>query len=278
MALEFKDSSTWEVIAQEPDLDLLLGRFSAHVRVSRPISSGTVEAYMLDVTTLGKWAAANDKSVIDLSAAELSQYAKERLASGASPATVSRHLSSYRQFYAYLVSAGAVERNPTDGLRRPKLGPRRRRLLSDDVIEAVLQPSVLRPWSSAAEYRAERDHTIVCLLCGTSLPISSIRLLQWRQIDWSWGVIKCSTRQQGERRYVLSAALLEALGALRKHAEATLVDSDPKYCFTTATELPMTRQGFCQRIRKWGADIGLDEPLTPSALRRTGLDRAAKPI
>ena len=274
MALEGNASSIPEFSAQEPDLDQLLGRFSAHARESRQISSSTVDAYRLDLAVLGKWAAANHRSLAELTAADLSQYVQGRFASGASPATVSRHLSSWRQFYAYLVLAGVAESNPTDGLRISGAVRRRRKLLSDEVIEAILQPSVLRSWSPAAEYRAERDHTIVGLLCGTTLPISSIRLLQWRQIDWGSGMINCSTRQQGERSYALSAALLVALGDLRKHMEVTLVEPDPQYCFTTATERPMTRQGFCQRIRKWGADLGLDEPLTPSALRRVGQARS----
>ncbi|MEO8223351.1 MAG: hypothetical protein ABI661_00980 [Gammaproteobacteria bacterium] len=72
--------------------------------------------------------------------------------------------------------------------------------------------------------------------------------------------------------YRLCDDATSALQALQKQAE--LVEQRSDYCFPTARGTPMTRQGLCQRIRKFGVAVGAHRNVTPMALRRSVPRRA----
>ena len=251
----------------EARLDAVLQRFTHSIQAARPISAATVAAYAMDVTALRKWADVFDKSLVSLDTSELREYLAARVAAGARPATVARQLTSYRHFYSYLTGVGAVARDPTAGLRIAARARQRPRALSTAVREAVIQPPDGRLPGGLTDYRLHRDHAMVSLLCTTSMPVSAVRELKWQQIDWTGSVIWRSASQTGGRSYQLGAAPRAALAALRTRHKLER-SGDIEYCFPTAHGSPLTRQGFCQRVRKYGADLGLHVVLTPTALRR----------
>lgn len=238
----------------------------------RQASPSTREAYRLDVTMLSRWAVAQNKNLLSLDADDLTRYLHERFRQGTHPSTLARHRSSCRRFYAFLVSQGVVPHNPAEKVTAPRVAPRSRRLVPDDVLGRVLHPRPLPAASAASAFRAQRDHVIVCMLYDTALGISEIRLLRWQQINEQWKVVVVPGRKGGSRSFVLSARLLDALRELRRRMAAWGLDAgDTPYCFPTSTGLPMSRQAMCFAVRKWTGQCEPQEAITPSTLRQTGL-------
>lgn len=248
-----------------------LGLFAQRTIEERRVSASTLEAYTLDMAALSRWAVAQKKDLLCLSAGDLTRYLKERLEQGAHPSTLARHLSSCRRFYAFLINEGALAANPAATVPAPQVTRHEPRRVPDDVLGKMLRPRLCPEASPASAYRARRDHTIVCMLYGTSLGISDIRLLRWPQIDEQRHVIRVRHRNGEVRSFVLDARLLATLKALRGCvATASLDQGDSSYCFPTASGMPMTRQALCQVVRKWAQDCGWEEVITPSALRQSG--------
>jgi len=235
----------------------------------RHVSASTLEAYTLDLAMLSRWAAGRGVDLVELTSADLTGYVVERAAQGIQLSTLARHLSSFRRFYSFLVSRAGIARNPADAVpvphaARPPSGPVR-----DDVVRSLLRAPRRQFSSPAMEHRARRDHAIVCMLYGTDLAISDVRLLRWQQIDEHWHVIRAPLRSGALRSFVIDASLLGLLKALHDAAGNDGFDSARSaYCFPTASGLPMTRQALCHAVRRWASECG--QAITPSAIRRTG--------
>ena len=248
-----------------------LGVFTEWTLAERRVRASTVEAYTLDLAVLSRWAAGNNKDLLRLDSADLRSYAGARLEQGIAPSTLSRHLSSCRRFYSFLVSQGVLTANPAAGVLAPRVTRHAPPLVPDDVLGKLLRARVRQAVSPGSAYRSRRDHIIVWMLYGTRMGVSDIRVLRWPQIDEQRQVIRVPVRGGTVRNFVLDARLLVALKALRGAvATAGFNQTESAYCFPTACGLPMTRQALCHVVRKRAKEFGPHANVTPSALRQSG--------
>ncbi|MEO7386999.1 MAG: site-specific integrase [Gammaproteobacteria bacterium] len=237
----------------------------------RRVSANTLDAYARDLASLSRWAADQERDLLEFATADLARYVLDRTAQGRQPSTLARHLSTFRRFYAFLVSRGVMAVNPGATVVAPQDRRLASGLVQDEVLRSVLRPTGRQFVSPAAAYRAERDRTMVWMLYSTRLGISDVRLLTWGQVDEHRAIVRAPLRTGAVRSYGLDTTLLAALRTLRQAGDrAGFVPGDRAYCFATASGLPMTRQALCHLVRKWATDCGQAEPVTPSALRHTG--------
>lgn len=247
--------------------------FTGSALRERRITASTLEAYTLDLAMLSRWAAGQDRGLLKLGPADLTRYMVERTAQGIQLSTLARHLSSFRRFYGFLQGHGAIAANPAQAVPVPHAPRRRYGLLRDDVLRVLLRPPRPPFPSRASACRRQRDHAIVCMLYGTGLGISDVRLLCWQQIDERRKVVRVPLRSEGLRSFVLDATVLMALRAWRDTASLEAIGPEMSaYCFPTASGLPMTRQALCHLVRRWARECGLVQVITPSVLRQTGRD------
>lgn len=249
------------------------GRFIQNAHAERRVSASTLEAYKLDLAMASRWAEHEQRDVAGLSTADLTRYVAERARQGTLPSTIARQLSSLRRFYSFLVNQGVVAFNPAAAVILAKSGRPQPSLVGDAVVRSLLQPPGRKPLSPVSAYRSRRDHAIICMLYGTSLGISDVRLLRWQQIDADWQVVRVPMRNGELRSIFLDATLLAALRSLREFSAAGFSPPESPYCFPTASGSPMTRQALCHLVRKWASARGQEQVVTPSALRRTGRAR-----
>ncbi|MEQ1800954.1 MAG: site-specific integrase [Gammaproteobacteria bacterium] len=251
--------------------DEWIDRFTRSARDERHVSASTLEAYGLDLAILSRWAAGRGKHLDALSTADLTGYVVERAAEGIQLSTLARHMSSFRRFYAFLVHHGAVALNPAAAVLVPQGLRPGSGLVRAEVVRSLLRAPRGDFVSPASAYRARRDHAIVCMLYGTGLGISDVRLLRWQQIDEHWHVVRVPLRDGAIRSFVLDETLMGILKTLHESAATNgFSPAQGAYCFPTASGLPMTRQALCHVVRKWASECGQEQGVTPSALRQTG--------
>lgn len=255
---------------------VLLAAFIQHVQERYRVAVPTIEAYTLDLTMLARWAFGQHKGLGDLGADDLVRYLDERQKQGIRPATLARHLSSYRRFYSFLVDQGVVSVSPVARVEGMRVLRRAQQLLSDPAIALLMQSPVQDSDHAGADYRAQRDHAIVCMLFGTRLPVSAIRQLRWEQLDVQRRIVSVFLRNGSLRVSPLDDALLAALAALRSRIAITgFARLDTPFCFPTAAGRPMTRQALGHVIQRRAQACGVREPVTPSAIRQAGLAQQA---
>lgn len=248
-----------------------VARFAQRMREEHRVRASTLEAYTCDIALLSRWAVKEQISLLRLTGADLARYLSERLDRGTRVSTLDRQLSSWRRFYAFLVSQGALAASPVATVRGPRVIRQEPRQVPDELLSKLLQPASARDASSGSAYRAHRDHAIVWTLYASGLGVSDVRLLRWPQVDESSLVIDVPHGDGPALSVVLDAQGREVFRALRGSAAAAGPEQGTtSYCFPTASGLPMSRQALCHVVRKWAENCGSAVVVTPSMLRQTG--------
>ncbi|MGE4338416.1 MAG: tyrosine recombinase XerC [Pigmentiphaga sp.] len=141
----------------------------------RRYSPHTVAAYRRDAAPLRELAVSKPAAQID--AADLRRLLAQAHAAGASPRSLARRLSSWRQFFQWLSRHEALAANPTDGLRAPRRGRELPKALAVDQTQALLEQAGRRPAEAGdAETRAtaSRDLAMAELLYSSGLRLSEL--------------------------------------------------------------------------------------------------------
>jgi len=252
--------------------------FTDSVRRER-VSASTLEAYSLDLAMLARWATSRGQDLLALSTADLTRYVAERVGQGTQLSTLARHRASFRRFYAFLISHGSLALNPAVALSLPQAPGIPSRPVRDEVLRVLLQSPPRRPQlARTSAYRVQRDHAIVCMLYGTELGISDVRLLRWQQIDEHRKRVRAPMRNGALRTYDLDPALIASLAAVREGwSSAGFEHAESSYCFPTASGLPMSRQALRHVVQRWAKERGQSGTVTPSALRQTGRAAQSRP-
>jgi site-specific recombinase XerD len=242
-----------------------------HLRTARRVSASTFEAYSQDLAGVARWANLRQLDLLGLGAQDLERYLVDRRASGIRPASLARHMSACRQFFWFLMARGVTTANPAAGIRvhlpRPVPGPPFE-VRSLRGLETPRPAPDLMPVDAVRMYR---DHAIVCLLAETTLGVSDVRLLLWAEVLVGERRVRVRRRNGQVRSVPMGDDSVAALGALDR-ARASLPPhlSTCPYCFPTLAGLPLSRQAFCQRVRRWASERGSQRVVTPTVLRQAG--------
>jgi integrase/recombinase XerC len=153
-------------------LPTAVGPFLDELARQRRLSPHTITAYRSDLAELAELT--GGKPLPQLLAADI-RHALARLhAGGLAPASLSRKLSAWRRFFAWLGGRGEVAGNPAAGIRAPRRAKRLPKALAPD------QAVQLAGHEPAAAPLAWRDKAMVELLYSSGLRLSELVALDWR--------------------------------------------------------------------------------------------------
>lgn len=133
---------------------------------------------------------------------DVAGYTREALERSA-PKTVILHLNLLHDVFKTARAEELVESNPVDGAERPKVPPRRWRILEPVEIRRVLQ-----------EFSDEQARTIFLTLVLTGVRRFELQALRWHDLDLLEGVLRVrdSKSEEGVRSIALSPSLVDELG------------------------------------------------------------------
>jgi integrase/recombinase XerC len=120
-------------------LDAALAAFRCHIEAERGLSRHTVRAYIGDVSSLLRYAAAARVTALDeLDIGLLRGWLGQQHGSGGSRATLARRAAAARTFTAFACARGLMDADPGPLLGTPKAPRRLPDVLSQDQVSAVL--------------------------------------------------------------------------------------------------------------------------------------------
>jgi integrase/recombinase XerD len=150
-------------------LDMLLGE--------RGVSANTRAAYQADLAHLAEFlrrasASPEDATPEDATTDQLRSYfhSLNEGAGAAAPRTVGRRMSSFRQFYRFLLSEGRRQDDPIAALDAPGLGRPLPKLLSEGEVAGLIEP----PGSADETPQSLRFALLIELLYGSGLRVSEL--------------------------------------------------------------------------------------------------------
>jgi integrase/recombinase XerD len=238
-------------------------RFLGFCRIEKGLAANSQAAYQADLQRFVEFAQhRSDGAIPDAEA--LRQYIDSLYTAGLGGRTVARHLSTLRNFYAFLLREGSITLDPTEHLGSPRQWQKIPKFLNLEEIERLSQsPDTHRPTGL-------RDHAMIELLYATGLRVSELCSLNMGDLEPDIGVLRTTGKGRKQRMIPVGKEALAAVRAYLENGRPAILKSRPsRYLFVTARGGPMTRQAFWKLLRGHGRKAGVFHGLTPHTIRHS---------
>ena len=230
----------------------------------RKISYNTEISYQRDLNKAAEYFASQEVGdLTKATATNLNAYLLHLEKSRMSPATVSRNIASLHSFYQFLLRERRIERDPSAGLKPPKVEKKAPEILTEEEAGRILQEP------NTKTDKGLRDRAMLCLLYTTGIRVSELVHLKAEDVDLKAGVVSCT--ENGKTREI--PLLPEAAEALKEYMDSSrerlLRGNESEYLFSNCSGTPMSRQGFWKVLKGYASDAGISKDITPHTLRHS---------
>ena len=242
-----------------------LPSFQDHLSLEAGHSANTIEAYQRDLSRLVSFAAS--KGITEprgLTTPLLREFIFLLKDLGLSGATIRRHISSVRTWFAFLAAEGLVERDPSDRLETPK----RWRTLPDTLSVEEVDRLLAAP--QVEETLAWRDRALLELAYGAGLRVSELCDMGLTDLLLGDGLVRAFGKGRKERLVPVGRSLVSALSVYLHTTRAELDrGASQGRVLLNARGKPLSRVGAWGIVKKRAAEAGITKRVTPHTLRHT---------
>jgi len=254
-------------------------RFEEYLYGERNMSTHTMRNYMREVGDFRLFLI-EDQSTGEGAEPDLSEVDRKsvrrylaRSGENLAPASLSRKLSALRTFFKFLVREGAMQTNPADGIRGPKLPKTISERLSVDEIFALIDtPDKSTPLG-------KRDHAWLELLYATGMRVGELVKLNLEDVDLEEGMARIRGKGRKERMSPLTPKAVAAIKDYLPERTQLLKSGNRKSSIAnqksqTALFLNyrggrLTERGIRKLLDRYIIKCSLTRHVSPHALRHT---------
>lgn len=182
-----------------------------------------------------------------------------------SRATIARRIASLRSMYRYLQRQQKVDKDPTDGLKGPKLDQNLPHFLSQEDIDNLLNAP------TGETLMCLRDRAILETLYSAGLRVSELVALNQEYLDMNDGTAVVRGKGKKERIALLGPQAIKAVKDYldeRKRQKNIKVKENPAI-FLNKNGTRLTTRSVGRLLEKYIKSAGLDGRTTPHTLRHT---------
>ena len=247
------------------EMNQLLERFLAYLRVNRNASPYTVKNYGTDIGQFLDYCRAEGVSSLgQVDRALLRRYLSELDDVGYVKASIARRVAELRSFGDFLVREGVVEHNPFRVVSAPRIPKRLPQYLTVAELEALLAaPDTSTPLGL-------RDRAIIEVLYAAGLRVSELVGLDLADVDLAQAQVRVVGKGSKERVGLLGRPAVHAVRAYLEGGRPALAGRQP----TSALWLNhrggrLTVRGVALILDKAGKQAGVRTHVSPHVLRHT---------
>ncbi len=243
-----------------------IDNFLSYLYSERNLAPQTIEAYSYDLHRLAEYLSDGKEDVVsqveDVDAWALKDYvAALKEEHDLKPTSLSRHISSIRSFFKFLLLREFIETNPALRLHMPKKAKRLPVFLSPVEVQSLLNHSL------PEELMDARNHTMLVLFVMTGIRLSELVNLDTGDLDFENGTIKVMGKGRKERLAPMNASSSKALNEwLEKRPRGHM---DCPALFMDRHGNRVTKRMVQYSLEKAVKSLGLDPRISPHKLRHT---------
>ena len=244
-------------------LDLICA-YENYLSKVKQASTNTVASYMRDIRQFADWLRnTGETTIVDASQLNISHYLSHLEQGGRSGSTVSRSLASLKNFYAYLVSSGFLEKTPVVNIHIDRGEKKLPQILTGHEIELLLsQPSGI-------DAKGLRDKAMLEVMYATGIRVTELIDLNLDDVNLDQGLIKCAGSKK-TRMIPLYPGALRALSVYVRDIRDTMVcDRNEQALFVNVSGSRMSRQGFWKILKHYQTMAHIEKEITPHTLRHS---------
>lgn len=243
-------------------LEAAVTAFLEHAEHEAGLSPATRDAYRRDLKALLDWC--HDRGIVapsQLAQPDIRAFAAGEHRRGLGPRSVQRRLSGLRRFFRYLRREGAIESDPTRGVRAPRARRRLPEVLDVDQVLALLE-------IPEENELAARDRAMLELFYASGLRVSELAELTWDRLDAGEGLVRVIGKGRRERLVPVGRHALRALERWRS-IHATIAGAGQARVFTSLKGRSLGVRAIQKRVAYWSQRQGLDQSVHPHQLRHS---------
>jgi integrase/recombinase XerD len=239
-----------------------IAAFLNFCRIEKGLAVNSLEAYEADLQKFRQFGGACGGSIPG--GEEVRRYLDSLYQAGLGSRSVARHLSTLRNFYAFLLREGRIGSDPTEHLGAPRQWQTIPKFMNLEEIERVSQaPDTTRPIGL-------RDHAMIELLYASGLRVSELCRLGMGDLNLDLGVLRATGKGRKQRMIPVGKPALAAVRAyLAGGRMAILKGRASRYLFVTSRGGCLTRQAFGKLLRVHGRKAGVFHRLSPHVIRHS---------
>ena len=241
----------------------LIQAYENYLKKVKQASANTISSYMRDIRQFDSWIRNSQEiDVIDVSQQNISDYLAYLEEEGRTAATVSRSLASLKNFYAYAVSTGFLEKSPVFDIHIDRGEKKLPQILTGREIELLLsQPACIDP-------KGFRDKAMLEVMYATGMRVSELIALNIEDYNPDLGVIKCNGARKS-RSIPLYPAAVKSLNTYLRDVRSGMASLDEKALFVNISGVRMSRQGFWKILKYYQNTAHIEKEITPHTLRHS---------
>ena len=242
----------------------LIQAYENYLAKVKQASDNTISSYMRDIRQFAQWMQqAKGIDVIEAKQQNIAQYLAYLESEGRTGATVSRSLASLKNFYAYVVSSGFLEKTPVTDIHVNRGEKKLPQILTGREIELLLSQPV------CVDAKGYRDKAMLEVMYATGIRVTELIDLDIDDVNIEQGIIKCSGAKKS-RIIPLYPAALKALSVyLRDIRDGMVLSGDEQALFVNVNGVRMSRQGFWKILKYYQASAHIEKEITPHTLRHS---------
>ena len=187
-----------------------IARFLTHLEVERRSSPHTRAAYRRDLLRFAAAIGAIGRA--DIRTHHVRLFASRLHASGLSPRSIARHLSSVRSLFAFLIERRELVANPAIGVKAPKRAERLPKVLDPDQTAQLFTTAADATAQPASDLEL-RDRAMAELLYGSGLRLAELVAVDIRDLDLAGGFVTVTGKGSKTRIVPLGSACRAAIEA-----------------------------------------------------------------
>ena len=242
----------------------LISAYETYLTKVKQASSNTISSYMRDIRQFAEWLrVTEDLEVVDATQQNIGDYLSHLDEEGRSAATKSRMLASLKNFYAYVVSTGFLERTPVTDIKIERGEKKMPQILTGREIELLLAQPV------CVDAKGYRDKAMLEVMYATGIRVTELIDLNVDDVNLEQRIIKCAGTKK-TRVIPLYPAALKALTIYLRDIRTSMVASpDERALFVNISGARMSRQGFWKILKHYQATAHIEKEITPHTLRHS---------
>ena len=182
---------------------------------------------------------------------------------GRSAATKSRNLASLKNFYAYVVSSGFIEKTPVIEIKVDRGEKKLPQILTGREIELLLAQPV------CIDAKGYRDKAMLEVMYATGMRVTELIELDVDDVNLELGIIKCAGAKKTRAIPLYPAALKALTSYLRDIRGGMIADPEEQALFVNVGGSRMSRQGFWKILKHYQATAHIEKEITPHTLRHS---------
>ncbi len=210
----------------------LIDSFLEYLIAEKSSPDNTVSSYAADLEDLQAFLDEKGISALEATGADLEEYTSYCKEKGLKGTSISRRLSTIRQFYRFLMEEEVLANDPTRDLASPKRGLYLPEVLSiEEVARLIASPDVGSPLGL-------RDKAMLEVLYATGLRVSELIGLKIHHLNLHVGYLICRGKGDKERLVPMGESARRWIDEYMKNARPFLVKKPTDILFCSRGGVP----------------------------------------